>query len=94
MIEKREKKAEPEIPIRLLEEQIVDELKIEEAQLQKELKNQPSRFFHWARLWARASIVKKMSWLRLEETEARIAKEFGREIATPQEARKILNLDH
>ena len=46
MIEKREKKAEQEPPIRLLEEQIADELKIEEAQLRKELKNQPSRFFH------------------------------------------------
>jgi hypothetical protein len=81
MIEKREKKPEPETPIWLLEEQIAEELEIDEAQLRKEVKNQPSRFFHWARLWARASIVKKMNWLRLEETEARIAKEFRRRMA-------------
>jgi len=95
MIEKREKKAEPETPIRLLEEQIADELKIEEAQLRKELKNQPSRFFQWARLWARASIVKKMSWLRLEETEARISREFRRRMAgeesKPRVTEKTIN---
>jgi hypothetical protein len=95
MPEKQEVKAGQETPIRLLEEQIADELKIDEAQLQKELKNQPSRFFQWARLWAKASIVKKMSWLRLKETEATVSKEFrcrmAEEESKPRVTEKTIN---
>jgi len=76
MAEKQEEKTS--------EQQIQADLEINENEIGKELLEQPSKFFYWAVMWARAERARRRQRLATRELEARLTKEFRELMANTQ----------
>jgi len=59
-----------------IEADLAKELEIDETKLEEELIRQPSKFFYWGALWARASRLRRKSRLQMKEKEASLCKAF------------------
>jgi hypothetical protein len=64
-----------------IEEDISGDLAINEGDLRNEMNAQPSKYFYYGSLWARASRMRRNQRLKLREVEASLCNNFRKEMA-------------
>lgn len=67
---------------KIAEIEIQEELAIDETKLEEELVRQPSKFFYWATMWARAAKARRKQQLKLRELEATLTANYRKEVAS------------
>jgi len=71
------------------EEKLKDELAINDADLNIELKEQSTRFFYWGTLWAKALRAERQQKLLVEQIEAELSKDFRQKMLETDPALRI-----
>jgi hypothetical protein len=72
-----------------IEEQIREELDINQADIIRELTNQPAKFFYWGALWAAACRAKRKQRLARQVVEAEYTNSFRAQMAVDKPTERV-----
>jgi len=64
-----------EYKAKAVEEQIKEDLRIDDTNLQEELRRQPGKYFYWSVVRAKASEKRRMKSMNLKEVDAKLERE-------------------